>query len=156
MPRQERRLWMAAVEGRRHVDIQSLARETGLDRRAVLDWLKTHDPKDIPQAYRLAPPQPAGEAMSANNASRQRDQPVSPVEEEEISVPGMKLKASDRATLERVYYVAQYPSDEMIQSILDITRMPRNKVLAWFQIKRSEDGMREKRKPYRPPFPKRK
>ncbi|CAN1287689.1 Protein OVEREXPRESSOR OF CATIONIC PEROXIDASE 3 [Linum perenne] len=56
-----------------------------------------------------------------------------------------RLKKVHAQTLERVYRRTKRPT----VSIVHVTNLPRKKVVQWFEDKRTEEGVPEKRLPYR-------
>ncbi|CAN1828271.1 Protein OVEREXPRESSOR OF CATIONIC PEROXIDASE 3 [Linum perenne] len=60
-----------------------------------------------------------------------------------------RLKKVHAQTLERVYRRTKRPTNTMVSSIVHVTNLPRKKVVQWFEDKRTEEGVPEKRLPYR-------
>ncbi|XP_017233476.1 protein OVEREXPRESSOR OF CATIONIC PEROXIDASE 3 isoform X1 [Daucus carota subsp. sativus] len=163
---QIRRLAYALKNGRRKTSIKNLAAETCLDRAFVLELLRDPPPKlllmsaslpDIPAPTIVEPKTKPEEDASSENA----------IESEELDTkkPGSKVKVPVHAmqsswsaqkrikkvqldTLERVYGRTKRPTNAMISNIVHVTNLPRKRVVKWFEDKRTEDEVPDRRVPY--------
>ncbi|XP_058203966.1 protein OVEREXPRESSOR OF CATIONIC PEROXIDASE 3-like isoform X3 [Rhododendron vialii] len=158
---QLRRLAYALKNGRRKTGIKNLAADVCLDRAVVLKLLRDPPPKlllmsatlpDKPISPILEPKSEPLEKVSSDAAAEVK-QPKSkvevPVHVMQSSWSGRKrLKKVQVRTLERVYARTKRPTNTMVDSIVSVTKLPRKKVLEWFEDKRSVDGVPGNRLPY--------
>ncbi|KAH7841589.1 hypothetical protein Vadar_031833 [Vaccinium darrowii] len=158
---QLRRLAYALKNGRRKTGIKNLAADVCLDRAVVLKLLRDPPPNlllmsatlpDKPISPILDPESDPQEKVSSD-AAADVEQPESKVK---VPVHVMqsdwsarkRLKKVQVQTLERVYARTKRPSNAMVVSIVNVTNLPRKKVVKWFEDKRSEDGVPDNRLPY--------
>ncbi|GAB4854119.1 hypothetical protein Ancab_022702 [Ancistrocladus abbreviatus] len=59
-----------------------------------------------------------------------------------------RLKKVQVDTLERVYRRTKRPTNAMISSIIQVTNLPRKRIVKWFEDKRAEEGVPAHRQPY--------
>ncbi|KAG2274159.1 hypothetical protein Bca4012_046452 [Brassica carinata] len=164
---QLRRLAYALKAGRRKTSIKNLAAELCLDRSYVLELLRDPPPKLLMLSATLpdekppvaapensSPPDPM-ESSSAEDAVEVK--PVEKVKEEAVHVMQQRWSAQKRVkkahieTLEKVYRRSKRPTNAVVSSIVQVTNLPRRRVLKWFEDRRAEDGVPEKRAPYQAP-----
>eukprot|EP00850_Spirogloea_muscicola_P020372 SM000214S06766 [mRNA] locus=s214:79844:81217:+ [translate_table: standard] len=156
---QLKKLADAARQGRRHTNVKTLAAELHLSREDVLAWLR--DPPDL-QALEVeleAAGQAAQQrAMSARAAEEERQgaralpqTPAMADEEENLLdeqqwTPHLqrqwhsqkRLRREHLATFERVYGQSHHPSESMVQNLVQLTHVPRQRILQWFQERRQQ------------------
>ncbi|KAG7024471.1 Protein OVEREXPRESSOR OF CATIONIC PEROXIDASE 3 [Cucurbita argyrosperma subsp. argyrosperma] len=158
---QLRRLAMALKKGRRKTSIKSLAAELCLDRAIVLDLLREPPPRLLMLSASLPdPPTPSNPETRTLQATREEEEeePVEVDTAEEVKVPvhvmqqswaaQKRLKKVQVGTLERVYRRTKRPTNAMISSIVQVTNLPRKRIVKWFEDKRGEDGVPDQRLPY--------
>lgn len=164
---QLRRLAYALKAGRRKTSIKNLAAELCLDRAYVLELLRDPPPKLLMLSATLpdekppvaapensSPPDPM-ESSAAEDAVEV--EPVEKVKEEAVHVMQQRWSAQKRVkkahieTLEKVYRRSKRPTNAVVSSIVQVTNLPRRRVLKWFEDRRAEDGVPEKRAPYQAP-----
>ncbi|KAJ9184011.1 hypothetical protein P3X46_007796 [Hevea brasiliensis] len=159
---QLRRLARALKNGRRKTSIKSLAAELCLDRAIVLELLRDPPPNLVMMSAAL-PDEPA------STSSLPESKPIEIIPAESVSVDDVKSKSEKGVpvhvlrhrwsaqkrlkkvhveTLERVYKRTRRPTNAMISSIVQVTNLPRKRVVKWFEDKRNEDGIPEHRVPY--------
>ncbi|OAY53695.1 protein OVEREXPRESSOR OF CATIONIC PEROXIDASE 3 [Manihot esculenta] len=159
---QLRRLARALKNGRRKTSIKSLAAELCLDRAIVLELLRDPPPNLVMMSAAL-PDEPAP------TSSLPESKPIEIIAAESVTVDEVKsksekgvpvhvlrhrwsaqkrLKKVHVATLERVYRRTKRPTNAMISSIVQVTNLPRKRVVKWFEDKRNEDGIPDHRVPY--------
>ncbi|KAF8115862.1 hypothetical protein N665_0025s0305 [Sinapis alba] len=167
---QLRRLAYALKAGRRKTSIKNLAAELCLDRAYVLELLRDPPPKLLMLSATLPdekPPVAAPENSSSPDAnplessSSAEDavevKPEEKVKEEAVHVMQQRWSAQKRVkkahieTLEKVYRRSKRPTNAVVSSIVQVTNLPRRRVLKWFEDRRAEDGVPEKRAPYQAP-----
>ncbi|CAH2073080.1 unnamed protein product, partial [Thlaspi arvense] len=165
---QLRRLAYALKAGRRKTSIKNLAAELCLDRAYVLELLRDPPPKLLMLSATLPdekPPVAAPENSSPDpvpvESSSAEDgvavEPEEKVKEEAVHVMQQRWSAQKRVkkahieTLEKVYRRSKRPTNAVVNSIVQVTNLPRKRVLKWFEDKRAEDGVPEKRAPYQAP-----
>ncbi|XP_023636034.1 protein OVEREXPRESSOR OF CATIONIC PEROXIDASE 3 [Capsella rubella] len=164
---QLRRLAYALKAGRRKTSIKNLAAEVCLDRAYVLELLRDPPPKLLMLSATLPdekPPVAAPENSSPDpilaESSSAEDVVVEPekkVKDEAVHVMQHRWSAQKRVkkahieTLEKVYRRSKRPTNAVVSSIVQVTNLPRKKVLKWFEDKRAEDGVPDKRAPYQAP-----
>ncbi|KAJ0243283.1 Protein OVEREXPRESSOR OF CATIONIC PEROXIDASE 3 [Hirschfeldia incana] len=166
---QLRRLAYALKAGRRKTSIKNLAAELCLDRAYVLELLRDPPPKLLMLSATLPdekPPVPAPENSSSPDpnpleASSAEDavevEPKEKVKDEAVHVMQQRWSAQRRVkkahieTLEKVYRRSKRPTNAVVSSIVQVTNLPRRRVLKWFEDRRAEDGVPEKRSPYQAP-----
>ncbi|KAG0601891.1 hypothetical protein M758_11G146000 [Ceratodon purpureus] len=152
---QIRRLVAAAEKGRRNVNVKSLAAELGMDRSDVLSFLKDPPPElmlmtaqwDLEDEAAAAIPEIDFKVNVVDKApmtGTPRRQPMSPPTpsggpQAPRSWHGNKrLKKEHIATFERVYRQSTRPSNAMIENLVNLTHVPRKKVLQWFDDRRAQ------------------
>ncbi|PIN23987.1 hypothetical protein CDL12_03290 [Handroanthus impetiginosus] len=158
---QLRRLAYALKNGRRKTSIKNLAADVCLDRAIVLKLL--HDPPpnlvmmsatlpDKPVLPILDPVEKPAEAVpleTLTSSAKQEVEAKVPVHVMQSNWSARKrLKKVQRETLEQVYRRTKRPTNAMISSIVHVTNLPRKRVVKWFEDKRAEEGVPEKRLPY--------
>ncbi|XP_010419685.1 PREDICTED: protein OVEREXPRESSOR OF CATIONIC PEROXIDASE 3-like [Camelina sativa] len=166
---QLRRLAYALKAGRRKTSIKNLAAEVCLDRAYVLELLRDPPPKLLMLSATLPdekPPVAAPENSSPDptpvesSSAEEEDvvvEPVEKVKDEAVHVMQQRWSAQKRVkkahieTLEKVYRRSKRPTNAVVSSIVQVTNLPRKRVLKWFEDKRAEDGVPDKRAPYQAP-----
>lgn len=167
---QLRRLAYALKAGRRKTSIKNLAAELCLDRAYVLELLRDPPPKLLMLSATLPdekPPVAAPENSSSpdptplESSSAAGDavevEPKEKVKDEAVHVMQQRWSAQKRVkkahieTLEKVYRRSKRPTNAVVSSIVQVTNLPRRRVLKWFEDRRAEDGVPEKRAPYQAP-----
>ncbi|GAB4822358.1 hypothetical protein N2152v2_009404 [Parachlorella kessleri] len=164
-PWQLSRLQQAASLGRRRVQVEKLCKEVQLPRGTVLEFLKTYQPPAEPDRASARELE-----VDVGRVTRSESDPWSDVAEVasepawaprrqaqgqqggQQSTPAWKrfskpksLGRQAEATLEMVYSRTQWPSDDVIDSMWDLHRMRRDKVIEWFKTKRLQDRERQPR-----------
>ncbi|KAI7726752.1 hypothetical protein M8C21_026429 [Ambrosia artemisiifolia] len=158
---QLRRLAYALKEGRRKTNIKNLAADLCLDRAIVLDLLRDPPPDllmlsaslpDKAESRILEPvikPEDAILLRNERDAINVKPTTKVPVHQMQNSWSAKKrLKKMHVETLEQVYRRSKRPTNAMISNIVHVTKLPRKKVLKWFEDKRGEDGVPDHRVPY--------
>ncbi|CAN8256656.1 unnamed protein product [Cochlearia groenlandica] len=166
---QLRRLAYALKAGRRKASIKTLAAELCLERAYVLELLRDPPPKLLMLSATLPdekPPVPAPDNSSRDPvpvepSSRGEEiaeaKPEEKVKDEAVHVMQQKWSSQKRVkkahieTLEKVYRRSKRPTDAVVSSIIQVTNLPRKRVLKWFEDKRAEEGVPHKRAPYQAP-----
>ncbi|MBA0700438.1 hypothetical protein Goari_022582 [Gossypium aridum] len=173
---QLRRLAAALKVGRRKTSIKTLAAELCLDRAVVLELLREPPPellmisatlpdepvKKEPEPESEPEPEPELEPMPETKhvetlafETTMDNVKHEPKVKEPIHVMQQRWSAQKRLkkvqidTLEKVYRRSKRPTNTMISSIVQVTNLPRKRVVKWFEDKRNEDGVPEHRQPYR-------
>ncbi|KAJ4883036.1 Protein OVEREXPRESSOR OF CATIONIC PEROXIDASE 3 [Raphanus sativus] len=147
--------------------IKNLAAELCLDRAYVLELLRDPPPKLLMLSATLPdekPPRAAPENSSnplessaAEDAAAVEVEPEEKVKDEAVHVMQQRWSAQKRVkkahieTLEKVYRRSKRPTNAVVSSIVQVTNLPRRRVLKWFEDRRAEDGVPEKRAPYQAP-----
>ncbi|PPS03905.1 hypothetical protein GOBAR_AA16754 [Gossypium barbadense] len=150
--------------------IKTLAAELCLDRAVVLELLREPPPEllmisatlpDEPVKKELEPepePEPMPETKHVETLAFETTMDNvkhEPKVKEPIHVMQQRWSAQKRLkkvqidTLEKVYRRSKRPTNTMISSIVQVTNLPRKRVVKWFEDKRNEDGVPEHRQPYR-------
>ncbi|OMP14194.1 hypothetical protein COLO4_00196 [Corchorus olitorius] len=162
---QLRRLATALKVGRRKTSIKTLAAELCLDRAVVLELLREPPPQLLMMSATL-PHEPVKvepvletkpiEIAALETVDTVKNEPKEPKVKEPVHVMQHRWSAQKRLkkvqveTLEKVYRRSKRPTNAMISSIVQVTNLPRKRVLKWFEDKRSEDGIPEQQQqPYR-------
>ncbi|KAF8035945.1 hypothetical protein BT93_C1847 [Corymbia citriodora subsp. variegata] len=166
---QLRRLAVALKAGRRKTRIKSLAAELCLDRSIVLELLRDPPPNLLLMSATL-PDEPAqvGTVLEAETTpidvaphettADAADSVPKPTEKAPLHVMQQRWSAQKRLkkvqvqTLERVYRRTKRPTNAMISSIVQVTSLPRKRILKWFEDRRTEDGVPKQRLPYQRPL----
>ena len=122
--------------------IKGLVGETGLDRRDVLAFL-THPPPGVEELQfkekkERAPPAPRVEGEGVGEAEVASG-PWSPKVQQERHGK-RRMRADHSATLEAVFAQSRFPSCSVVDSCVDLTRLPRRRILEWFSERRGEGG----------------
>lgn len=149
---QLRKLAAAAEKGRRNVNVKILSAELGMDRADVLSFLRNPPPELLLMSDELenevAEASERAEAKvekAPKVAAASRKQPAPPLNpsggpQSPRSWHGSKrLKKEHIATFERVYRNSTRPSNAMIENLVNLTHVPRKKILQWFDDKRAEN-----------------
>lgn len=163
---QIRRLAYALKNGRRKTSIKNLAAETCLDRAFVLELLRDPPPKlllmsaslpDIPAPTILESKTKHEEDVPSENATEPEElDSKKPASKVKVPVHAMqsswsaqkRIKKVQLNTLERVYGRTKRPTNAMISNIVHVTNLPRKRVVKWFEDKRTEDEVPDRRVPY--------
>ncbi|XP_010541627.1 PREDICTED: protein OVEREXPRESSOR OF CATIONIC PEROXIDASE 3 [Tarenaya hassleriana] len=162
---QLRRLAYALKAGRRKTSIKNLAAELCLDRAYVLELLRDPPPNLLMLSATLPDetPPPVAVVPESNSPDplpvESTEDVIEPEEKvkEPVHVMQRKWSAQKRLkkvhveTMEKVYRRSKRPTNAMISSIVQVTNLPRKRVVKWFEDKRAEDGIPEKQAPYRAP-----
>ncbi|ESQ41082.1 hypothetical protein EUTSA_v10013990mg [Eutrema salsugineum] len=163
---QLRRLAYALKSGRRKTSIKNLAAELCLDRAYVIELLRDPPPKLLMLSATL--PDEKSPVRAPENSSpdpipvdSSEDvvavEPEEKVKDEAVHVMQQRWSAQKRVkkahieTLEKVYRRSKRPTNAVVSSIVQVTNLPRKRVLKWFEDRRAEDGVPEKRAPYQAP-----
>ncbi|KAK2446049.1 protein OVEREXPRESSOR OF CATIONIC PEROXIDASE [Trifolium repens] len=158
------RLARALKTGRRKISIKTLAADLCLDRHLVLNLLRNPPPNllmlslsipDEPTPSGIVPENTPGETLyketSSDNAYHEESESKSnlPIHTMQQNWSSRKrLKKTQLDTLERVYMRSKRPTNAMISNIVHVTNIPRKTVIKWFEEKRAEEGVPERRLPY--------
>ncbi|KAI3429507.1 hypothetical protein D9Q98_005596 [Chlorella vulgaris] len=162
------KLKQALTKGRRQVEVEKMSKDLGVPRQTVLQWLKDAPKPDPAQASlseaRAAAQQAVAErqvVLEEAQAQRQAAAPSSstpfkgtaaaarrsgsggsrtPVWKQYAKKKALGKQAE--ATLEMIFSRTQWPSDEAIGSLWELHRLPRDKVVEWFQLRRRRDQRR--------------
>ncbi|KAF5797099.1 putative transcription factor HB-other family [Helianthus annuus] len=159
---QLRRLAYALKEGRRKTNIKNLAADLCLDRAIVLDLLRDPPPDllmlsaSLPDKAESRILEPVIKPEDAILLASERDAIKAKPTNTEVPIHQMqnswsakkRLKKVHVETLEQVYRRSKRPTNAMISNIVHVTKLPRKKVLKWFEDKRGEDGVPDHRVPY--------
>lgn len=87
--------------------------------------------------------------MTATDAEKPEAKVKAPVHVMQSSWSAKKrIKKVQVETLERVYRRTKRPTNAMISSIVHVTNLPRKRVVKWFEDKRTEDEVPDRRLPY--------
>ncbi|XP_059658116.1 protein OVEREXPRESSOR OF CATIONIC PEROXIDASE 3-like [Cornus florida] len=165
---QLKRLAYALKNGRRKTSIKNLAADLCLDRADVLKLLRD-PPPDLLMMSAVLPDKPVStisepESKPLETASLETETETETEIETEAEKPDAKvepihvmqsrwsaqkrLKKVQVETLERVYKRTKRPTNAMISSIVHVTNLPRKRVVKWFEDKRGEEGVPDRRVPY--------
>ncbi|XP_075501540.1 protein OVEREXPRESSOR OF CATIONIC PEROXIDASE 3 [Primulina tabacum] len=159
---QSRRLAYALKNGRRKTSIKNLAADLCLDRAVVLKLLRD-PPSNLVMLSAALPDKPVSTSMELEEKieetvpSKPTPQTTKPKAEVKLPVHEMRnnwsarkrLKKVQIETLELVYGRTKRPTNSMISSIVFLTNLPRKRVVKWFEDKRAEDEVPDKRLPFR-------
>ncbi|EOY31458.1 Overexpressor of cationic peroxidase 3, putative [Theobroma cacao] len=161
---QLRRLAAAVKVGRRKTSIKSLATELCLDRHVVLELLREPPPEllmlsatlpdEPPKREPVLETKPVEPVALETTVDSVKHEPKEPKVKEPVHVMQHRWSAQKRLkkvqveTLEKVYRRSKRPTNAMISSIVQVTNLPRKKVVKWFEDKRNEDGIPEHHQPY--------
>ncbi|CAN1828270.1 Protein OVEREXPRESSOR OF CATIONIC PEROXIDASE 3 [Linum perenne] len=162
---QFRRLAVALKKGRRNISIKNLAGDLCLERGIVLELLRNPSPSLVMMSAGL-PDEPEPVLLPVRHLKPiEAEIEETPTEEpavkdeSKVKLPvhvmfqnwnaQKRLKKVHAQTLERVYRRTKRPTNTMVSSIVHVTNLPRKKVVQWFEDKRTEEGVPEKRLPYR-------
>ncbi|XP_031407490.1 protein OVEREXPRESSOR OF CATIONIC PEROXIDASE 3 isoform X1 [Punica granatum] len=161
---QLRRLASALKAGRRKTSIKTLASELGLDRSIVLELLRDPPPDLLmmsatlpnePEQTQLVS-EPRAVEVVPNEATKDDAEPETKVKAP-LHVMHQRWSAQKRLkkvqvqTLENVYRRTKRPTNAIVSSIVQVTSLPRKRIVKWFEDKRAEDGVPDKRTPYQRP-----
>ncbi|KAH7283012.1 hypothetical protein KP509_35G056700 [Ceratopteris richardii] len=154
----------AAVElGRRKVNIKSLAAELKLDRDDVIYFLKNpppellmalgeiegdNDPAETDSDQGQVDPYSEKSFDSGVDTSG-KDSELNDTKEEKQKAfgprdwyNGKRIKKANMMTLQRVFKRTNWPTNSMIESLVQATHLPRARILEWFEEERSKSGVR--------------
>ncbi|XP_037467944.1 protein OVEREXPRESSOR OF CATIONIC PEROXIDASE 3-like [Triticum dicoccoides] len=160
---QLRRLARALNIGRRKTSIKNLAGELGLDRGLVIELLRNPPPELLLMSDSLpdeAPSKPETkeietspvadevevDEIEATETKPQMDLPVHVMSTEWSAQK--RLKKAQLETLEKVYLKSKRPTNTMISSIVQVTSLPRKTIIKWFEDRREQDGVPDRRAAY--------
>uniref|UniRef100_A0A453SAQ1 Homeobox domain-containing protein n=2 Tax=Aegilops tauschii subsp. strangulata TaxID=200361 RepID=A0A453SAQ1_AEGTS len=160
---QLRRLALARNIGRRKTSIKNLAGELGLDRGLVIELLRNPPPELLlmsdslpdeapskPETKEIEPSPVADEVevdeIEATETEPQMDLPVHVMSTEWSAQK--RLKKAQLETLEKVYFKSKRPTNTMISSIVQVTSLPRKTIIKWFEDRREQDGVPDRRAAY--------
>ncbi|XP_048227861.1 protein OVEREXPRESSOR OF CATIONIC PEROXIDASE 3 isoform X2 [Ricinus communis] len=142
---QMRRLARTLKNGRRRTSIKSLAAELCLDRAIVLELLRDPPPNLVMMSAALRD-EPESTPLMA------KAEPIEVIPMETSKVDDMNSESEKKVPVHvmRHSWTAQkrLKKNAMISSIVQVTNLPRKKVVKWFEDKRNEDGVPEQRLPY--------
>ncbi|RDY07639.1 Protein OVEREXPRESSOR OF CATIONIC PEROXIDASE 3, partial [Mucuna pruriens] len=158
---QMKKLARALKAGRRKTSIKNLAADLCLDRALVLQLLRDPPPNLLMMSLSI-PDEPTTTVVSLESKPREIVQQETSIDLAEsgpkAKVPihalqrdwyaQKRLKKAHVDTLERVYRRSKRPTNAMISSIVHVTNIPRKRVVKWFEDKRSEEGVPDRRVPY--------
>ncbi|KAK7311868.1 hypothetical protein RJT34_10301 [Clitoria ternatea] len=163
---QMKKLARALKVGRRKTNIKNLAAELCLDRAYVLQLLR-NPPPNLLMLSLSVPDEPAaavtsletkpGEIilkeanMDCTESGPKAKIPVHTLQRDWHAQK--RLKKAHVDTLERVYRRSKRPTNAMISSIVHVTNIPRKRVVKWFEDKRAEEGVPDRRLPYQRSVP---
>ncbi|XWS27209.1 hypothetical protein CRYUN_Cryun26dG0095200 [Craigia yunnanensis] len=159
---QFRRLAAALKVGRRKTSIKILAAELCLDRAVVLELLREPPPELLMLSATLPDEpvkrEPVLETKHIETVAFETTVDIvkrEPKVKEPVHVMQHRWSAQKRLkkvqveTLEKVYRRSKRPTNAMISSIVQVTNLPRKRVVKWFEDKRNEDGIPKHHQPYR-------
>ncbi|KAG5018642.1 hypothetical protein AAZX31_06G066900 [Glycine max] len=163
---QMKKLARALKAGRRKTSIKNLAADLCLDRALVLQMLRDPPPNLLMMSLTI-PDEPATTVVSLETKPSEivhKETSIDHAEPEpKAKVPvhtlqrnwhaQKRLKKAHVDTLERVYRRSKRPTNAMISSIVHVTNIPRKKVVKWFEDKRAEEGVPDRRVPYQRSVP---
>lgn len=157
---QLRRLAYALKDGRRKTRIKNLAADLFLDRAVVLKLLRDPPPNLVMLSATL-PDKPVSTILEPVEKVETvlletKTQTVKP--EVKVNIPvhvkqrdwyaKKRLKKVQVRTLEQIYARTKRPTNAMISSIVHVLNLPWKIVVKWFEDRRAEDGVPERRLPY--------
>ncbi|KAK4854362.1 hypothetical protein QYF36_022743 [Acer negundo] len=159
---QLRKLAYALKAGRRKVSIKNLAAELCLDRAIVIEMLRDPPPHLLMLSATLPDEPPPVASVSeiklTENVTEETTldavEPESKVKEpvhirQSRWLAQKRLKKVQIKTLEMVYRKSKRPTNALISSIVQVTNLPRKRIVQWFEEKRAEEGVPEHHAPYR-------
>uniref|UniRef100_A0ACD5WTY1 Uncharacterized protein n=1 Tax=Avena sativa TaxID=4498 RepID=A0ACD5WTY1_AVESA len=161
---QLKRLARALKIGRRKTSMKNLAGELGLDRGLVIELLRNPPPKLLLMADSLpdeAPSKPeikeiepspvtdeiVVDEVAVTETDPQMDLPIHVMSNEWSAQK--RLKKAQLETLERVYHKSKRPTNTMVSSIVQVTSLPRKTIIKWFEDRREQDGVPDRRAVYK-------
>ncbi|KAJ0031262.1 hypothetical protein Pint_12681 [Pistacia integerrima] len=158
---QLRKLAYALKTGRRKTSIKNLAAELCLDRAVVLEMLRDPPPSLVMMSAAL-PDEPTPRVSVPEVKPEEtvmEETAVDAVElESKVKEPvharqhrwfaQKRLKKVQVETLELVYRRSKRPTNAIISSIVQVTNLPRRRIVKWFEDRRAEEGVPERRAPY--------
>uniref|UniRef100_A0ACD6ADA4 Uncharacterized protein n=1 Tax=Avena sativa TaxID=4498 RepID=A0ACD6ADA4_AVESA len=161
---QLKRLARALKIGRRKTSMKNLAGELGLDRGLVIELLRNPPPKLLfmseslpdeapskPEIKEIEPSPVADEAVvdevAVTETDPQMDLPIHVMSNEWSAQK--RLKKAQLETLERVYHKSKRPTNTMVSSIVQVTSLPRKTIIKWFEDRREQDGVPDRRAAYK-------
>lgn len=158
---QLRRLAYALKAVYRKTNIKNLAAELCLDRALVLQLLRDPAPNllmmsaalpDKPESTVVEPVKEPSETISSEMTGTTQNSETKtkvPVHVRQSNWSAQKrIKKVQLETLERVYGRTKRPTNAIISSIVHVTNLPRRRVLKWFEDRRVEEGVPDRRLPY--------
>ncbi|CAG9464268.1 unnamed protein product [Pedinophyceae sp. YPF-701] len=159
-PWQVRQLKKAFFAGKRNVSIKRLSGDLGLHRDDVISWLKDYG--ELPEAvhasdkHALEAEEQAVKERKAILAETRRQKQVEHEKDagkktffelrDEGLIGRKRINPTIERTLETVYEKTSRPSDEILRSLWDLHKVPRQDVIAWFEARREADGRRRRRR----------
>ncbi|KAK0571164.1 hypothetical protein LWI29_011962 [Acer saccharum] len=159
---QLRKLAYALKAGRRKVSIKNLAAELCLDRAIVIEMLRDPPPHLLMLSATLPDEPPPVASVSevkltetvTEETTLDAVEPESKVKEpvhirQSRWLAQKRLKKVQIKTLEMVYRKSKRPTNALISSIVQVTNLPRKRIVQWFEEKRAEEGVSERHAPYR-------
>ncbi|KAK3212356.1 hypothetical protein Dsin_017062 [Dipteronia sinensis] len=159
---QLRKLAYALKAGRRKVSIKNLAAELCLDRAIVIEMLRDPPPHLLMLSATLPdePPPVASVSEVKQTETVTEETTLDAVEPESVVkepvhirqsrwLAQKRLKKVQIKTLEMVYRKSKRPTNALISSIVQVTNLPRKRIVQWFEEKRAEEGVPERHAPYR-------
>nr|WDE17986.1 overexpressor of cationic peroxidase 1 [Litchi chinensis] len=158
---QLKKLAYALKSGRRKVSIKNLAAELCLDRAIVIEMLRNPPPNllmlsatlpDEPPPVVSVPEAKLTETFTVET-SIDAVKPEAKVKEpvhvrQHRWLAQKRLKKVQVKTLEMVYRRSKRPTNAMVSSIVQVTNLPRRRIVQWFEDKRAQEGVPERRAPY--------
>ncbi|KAG6549147.1 hypothetical protein Mapa_009373 [Marchantia paleacea] len=154
----------AAVEiGRRNINVKALAAEVGMDRSDVLAWLKNPPPELLMLGATMGLEEDSQDADQVDEESEdavsRTPTKISSSTNKQISESKgfapetwynqKRLKKEHVATFERVFRRTKRPTNAMIQNLVELTHVPRKRIVEWFDHKRQELDPSQRLEPLR-------
>ncbi|GAU23176.1 hypothetical protein TSUD_306240 [Trifolium subterraneum] len=154
---------VTASSKKKNNKVKTLAADLCLDRSIVLNLLRNPPPNllmlslsipDEPTQSAIVPETTPGETLyKETSADHAESEPESksnlPIHTLQHNWSSRKrLKKTQLDTLERVYMRSKRPTNAMVSNIVHVTNIPRKTVIKWFEEKRAEEGVPERRLPY--------
>lgn len=156
---QLRKLAAAVEKGRRNVNVKSLSAELGMNRSDVLSFLRDPPPDLLLMSAQLEEEDEAAAVATKKVETKVEKAPqTAPSRKQSVPPPttsggpqnprswhgNKRLKKEHVATFERVYRQTNRPSNTMIENLVNLTHVPRKKILQWFDDKRAENQPQKK------------
>ncbi|BFI23320.1 protein MpHD9 [Marchantia polymorpha subsp. ruderalis] len=160
---QLKKLAAAAEIGRRNINVKALAAEVGMDRSDVLAWLKNPPPELLMLGATMGLEEDSKDADQVNeesedaasrtpakiSTSTNKQIPESQGFAPETWYNQKRLKKEHVATFERVFRRTKRPTNAMIQNLVELTHVPRKRIVEWFDHKRQELDPSQRLEPLR-------